>query len=203
MNRQALNLFHCIYYGLAAAAILYMVAESWNYGFFFTPFPAILTALLIVYSGAAVVSVFDMIKPVRWLGSPAAAGFLKTSLPRQLALLPSIVAFIYLGTSFLTVNCFDSSPASIQRAQALISLDGTLFGPKRAEQHMKRFAAKSVELHRFDVADTFLTQYLSSVREHDRGPETIADAVTRVVSNHIQLRASRSVHSQINADKPL
>ena len=132
-----------------------------------------------------------------------ASGFFKMNWARQLTLAGSVLAFIYLGTSYAAQTCFDGSASSVQRAQSLISIDGVLFGSKRAEGWMRRFAGKAEEMKQLDIADQFLMQHLDSVRNHHRSPEALADAITRVVANHMHLRASRSIHHQIDNEKSL
>jgi hypothetical protein len=41
VNKSVLNLLHFACYGASAFGVALMVAPSWHYGFFFTPFPAL------------------------------------------------------------------------------------------------------------------------------------------------------------------
>jgi hypothetical protein len=168
-----------------------MVAQSWHYGFFFTPFPALLTFFFAGYLTAAAVSVHDLIKPVAWLGEPMPLALRRKNILREVVLLISTQAFVYLAFSNVTQICFDGSSAWVHRAQALISVDRVLFGPKRAESQMLRFADKSVAQGRRDIAAGFLNDYLVSVVEHHRSEETIANAVASVALNNIRIRQGR------------
>src|SRR5258708_2602461 len=46
-----------VYFGLAAAASVYVTAEAWHYGFWFTPFPFLLTVVALLYIGATMLGI--------------------------------------------------------------------------------------------------------------------------------------------------
>ncbi len=50
------------YFALAAGATIYSVAEAWHYGFFLTPFPAILTGIALLFVGASAVGLYYLHK---------------------------------------------------------------------------------------------------------------------------------------------
>ena len=49
--------WNTVYFACAAAATIYVTSESWHYGFWFTPFPILLTAMAVLFIGATTVGV--------------------------------------------------------------------------------------------------------------------------------------------------
>ena len=69
-EQRSLNVFNCIFFSAATSLALAMAAPTWRYGFFLTPFPAILSGLFLLYLTCLVVSLVDTFNPVPWLGLP-------------------------------------------------------------------------------------------------------------------------------------
>ena len=63
MNKSLLAV-NVLYFSLAAFAAIFVTAEAWHYGFFFTPFPAVLTFLCIMFIGASVVGTLYAVQGV-------------------------------------------------------------------------------------------------------------------------------------------
>jgi hypothetical protein len=180
-----LNAFHFAVYGVSAAVMCAMVAPSWHYGFFFTPFPALLTFLLIGNTIAAAVSARDMIKPVSWLGEPMPLNIRRKNLLRELALIASAMACFYVAFSSEVKCKFNGSTESVAAAQTLISIDGVLFGSKRAEQRMWKFADKAERMHQHATAALFLNECISSLTAHHHDEEDIARVTAELAENNI------------------
>ncbi len=194
MSRRALNAFHFAYYGLASLAFLRMVGKSWFYGFFFTPFPAVLTVLFLFTGIFALISLLDLFRPLGWLGDVMPLEMRRRNIVREATLFLCLLPFIYLSFAFSAKSSsFTGSPSAIEKADLLIDVDGALFGPKRAERLMAKFARHAQQAGQYEVADRFLHQRLNSLENHNRSLESITEANLALIENHISMRESHRV----------
>lgn len=132
-------LSNLLFFGIATAATLYVVADSWKYGFFFTPVPAVLTALLLMFGGAAVTA-------ARCLkhGSMAACDS-SINLPRSAeyairgaAVLLPLPIVMYALAAFCINNYHPSSFAMVAPAAVFTKWEQIAFGPKRADDTLSK-----------------------------------------------------------------
>ena len=202
-DRRSLNVFNCIFFSAATSLALAMAAPAWRYGFFFTPFPALFTALFLVYLTCLVFSIVDSFKPQTWLGLPmrdivGAAGGL-----RLLALLAPIPMIAYFSMMFFVESNFDCCPTHLAWAQRMIGVDGYLFGHRRAEGWRSQFADKAYDLGRLDLSELYLIANLQSTAANTADRNRITVPVVKLAQLHMRMNrgelAKFELTHQINA----
>jgi len=195
-QRQWHSLCNFAYFGLAAATTGCMVYRAWFYGFFFSPFPAILSALFLLFLGGAIISGIDIFIPVSWLGWHM-PDLSKAGIVRWLALAIPLPIAAYLGLQANVISHTSVNPESIEKTRLIMQIDNVLFGHRRAEGWMLWMARKAIAEDRLQVAESFLKENLASVKKHYTSRRRIASATIKLCQLEMVMGRFEQVQSDL------
>jgi hypothetical protein len=163
---KAATLFNVGFFTLSATAAFYIVYESWFYGFFLRPFPAVLTAVALMLGGAAITAICVAMKGSTAAQessvsmSPATERFIRTA-----ALLIPIPIMSYALLGFAVQNWHPSNGSMLSASIAYTQCERFLFGTKRADDRLAALAQHFYSENNLALAEGYAEMAVANIAD--------------------------------------